>query len=335
MDLPGRVRFLINKSGPAQGRSRVQIDAVLSTNESTRVGVCSVYVHATAGSLDLQALRISLEESKSFACARAAFLENISAAAATHRRELKKFVESQRTGGPAAGQREIAEHKSAAIMATAAASSSSSSSSSSSDDDEEEDAGCKGAAMGVEELCAALAEKEAVIESLTQALATRTAERDQAASSLLSASDLPASSSASSSESTSSLSSSKASSLVTSSSSTDVAELRAHIVSLTAERDQASARAETLDELVPPLEEMRREMKGLMLEAQSAMLEAGLPKRQKRDDDIPYYYGANSWQNQADVPWNEAEKRALTPAEGIQILTAQRDEVTRKRKAGN
>ena len=116
---------------------------------------------------------------------------------------------------------------------------------------------------------------------------------------------------------------------------TDVAELRAHIVSLTAERDKAIARAETLDELVPPLEEMRREMKGLMLEAQSAMLEAGLPKRQKRDDDIPYYYGANSWQNQADVPWNEAEKRALTPAEGIQILTAQRDEVTRKRKAGN
>ena len=271
---------------------------------------------------------------------------------------------------------------------------SSDSSSGSSDDDEEEDAGCKGAAMGVEELRAALAEKEAVIESLTQALATRTAERDQAASSLLSASDLPASSSASSSESTSSLSSSKASSLVTSSSrrhvkacevrwakyrekeanrsralrgtpshkikaarlqdvvlpdeglqdealfnddtdGTDVAELRAHIVSLTAERDKAIARAETLDELVPPLEEMRREMKGLMLEAQSAMLEAGLPKRQKRDDDIPYYYGANSWQNQADVPWNEAEKRALTPAEGIQILTAQRDEVTRKRKAGN
>ena len=71
-------------------------------------------------------------------------------------------------------------------------------------------------------------------------------------------------------------------------------------------------------------------MKGLMLESQKAMLEANLPKRQKSDRDIPYYYGANSWTNQGDVPWNEAEKRALTPAEGIQILVAERDEAKRK-----
>ena len=120
----------------------------------------------------------------------------------------------------------------------------------------------------------------------------------------------------------------------------DLAELRAAlaardatIASLAAERDKAVAHGEMLDGIVPPLEKMRREMKDMMLDSQRAMLEAGLPKRQKRDDDIPYYYGANSWQNQADVPWNEAEKRALTPAEGIQVLAAQRDEERQKRKA--
>ena len=71
-------------------------------------------------------------------------------------------------------------------------------------------------------------------------------------------------------------------------------------------------------------------MKGLMLESQKAMLEAGLPKKLKRDEDIPHYYGCDSWRKQCDVPWNEAEKRALTPAEGIQILVAERDEAKRK-----
>ena len=96
------------------------------------------------------------------------------------------------------------------------------------------------------------------------------------------------------------------------------------------ERDKAIAHAQLLDELVPPLEQMRREMKDLMLQSQSAMLEAGLPKRWKPDRDVPYYYGANSWQQQAEVPWNEAEKRALTPAEGIQILVAERNEAKQK-----
>ena len=111
-----------------------------------------------------------------------------------------------------------------------------------------------------------------------------------------------------------------------------MAAKEAEVASLRAERDAAVSRAETLDELVPPLEKMRHEMKGLLLESQSAMLEAGLPKKRKRDTDIPFYYGANSWQNQAECPWNEAEKRALTPAEAIQILAAQRDEERRKRQ---
>ena len=96
------------------------------------------------------------------------------------------------------------------------------------------------------------------------------------------------------------------------------------------ERDKARSHAEILDELVPPLEKVRHEMKGLMLESQKAMLEAGLPKKLKRDEDIPHYYGCDSWRKQAEVPWNEAEKRALTPAEGIQILVAERDEAKQK-----
>ena len=120
----------------------------------------------------------------------------------------------------------------------------------------------------------------------------------------------------------------------------DLAELRAAlaardatIVSLAAERDKAVAHGEMLDGIVPPLEEMRREMKGMMLDSQRAMLEAGLPKRQKRDGDIPYYYGANSWQNQAYVPWNEAEKRADAGG-GHSVLAAQRTRKDRSGRAG-
>ena len=104
----------------------------------------------------------------------------------------------------------------------------------------------------------------------------------------------------------------------------------AELAARTAERDKARSHAEMLDELVPPLEKVRHEMKGLMLESQKAMLKAGLPKKLKRDEDIPHYYGCDSWRKQAEVPWNEAEKRALTPAEGIQILVAERDEAKQK-----
>ena len=99
------------------------------------------------------------------------------------------------------------------------------------------------------------------------------------------------------------------------------------------EATAAAAHAEMLDLIVPTLEGMRHEMKALLLETQSAMLEAGLPKRRKPDKEIPFYYGTNSWQNQGDCPWNEAERRALTPAEGIRVLMAQRDEARAEAKA--
>ena len=99
------------------------------------------------------------------------------------------------------------------------------------------------------------------------------------------------------------------------------------------EATAAAAHSEMLDLIVPTLEGMRHEMKALLLETQSAMLEAGLPKRRKPDKEIPFYYGTNSWQNQGDCPWNEAERRALTPAEGIRVLMAQRDEARAEAKA--
>ena len=64
------------------------------------------------------------------------------------------------------------------------------------------------------------------------------------------------------------------------------------------------ARTELLDSMVPALEAMRHEMKTLLLDAQEALLEAGLPRRRKRDADIPFYYGSQSWTNEAEVPWN-------------------------------
>ena len=42
---------------------------------------------------------------------------------------------------------------------------------------------------------------------------------------------------------------------------------------------------------------------------------------------IPTYYGANSWTSRNEVPWNDKEKRALTPAEGVEFLSCQRDDL--------
>jgi seryl-tRNA synthetase len=85
--------------------------------------------------------------------------------------------------------------------------------------------------------------------------------------------------------------------------------------------EAALAHAEMLDSMVPTLEAMRSEMKRLLLQSKSALLEAGVPKRQKTDESVPYWYGEHSWAGREDIPWNEGEKRAMTPSEGIQWLS--------------
>jgi hypothetical protein len=82
------------------------------------------------------------------------------------------------------------------------------------------------------------------------------------------------------------------------------------------------AQAELLDSMVPTLETMRSEMKNMMLASKAALLEVGVPKKQKNDKDIPYWYGECSWASAADIPWNVDAKRAMTPAEGINWLAS-------------
>lgn len=41
---------------------------------------------------------------------------------------------------------------------------------------------------------------------------------------------------------------------------------------------------------------------------------------------MPYFYGRDSWRREAVLPWNAEERRALTPAEGIDWLAAARDD---------
>ena len=75
--------------------------------------------------------------------------------------------------------------------------------------------------------------------------------------------------------------------------------------------------------IVPPMEEQRHEMKSLLLATRHALTDAGVPTKQKSDAVIPQFYACNSWEGQSVVPWNEAEKRVLYPAEGIEWLAAQ------------
>ena len=104
------------------------------------------------------------------------------------------------------------------------------------------------------------------------------------------------------------------------------------------ERDDAQSSEEMLNTMVGPLEQMRREMKTVLLATRSAMLRAGLPSKQKNDDNVPTYFQANSWARLQQTPWNDAAKRAMTPAEGfgwfasrVAELEAENAELKRRR----
>ena len=105
-----------------------------------------------------------------------------------------------------------------------------------------------------------------------------------------------------------------------------VAALRRELEKVTGERDKAIARADLLDELVPPLEESRRQMKEVILEAQAALLGADVPTKNKPDVSIPFYYGCDSWRSSGEIPWNDEEGRAMTPGEGVLWLAMKRDD---------
>ena len=74
---------------------------------------------------------------------------------------------------------------------------------------------------------------------------------------------------------------------------------------------------------------MRHELKQLSLDARKALLASRkVPLKLKTDKSgsIPFYYDCDSWNATVEVPWHEAEKRAMTPAEGITLLATELDE---------
>ena len=83
-----------------------------------------------------------------------------------------------------------------------------------------------------------------------------------------------------------------------------------------------------LDGLQSEVEQMRRELKQAVLDTQWALLAAGCPKKMKSDKDknVPSYYSVGgSADGRGEVPWNVKEKRAMTPAEGVEWLANERD----------
>ena len=68
----------------------------------------------------------------------------------------------------------------------------------------------------------------------------------------------------------------------------------------------------------------------MALDVKGALLEAGVPSKRKRSCDTPFFYEANSWEDLGEVPWLEAERRAMTPAEGVAWLLERQVELERQ-----
>ena len=58
----------------------------------------------------------------------------------------------------------------------------------------------------------------------------------------------------------------------------------------------------------------------------------GVPSKLKGDDQVPYYYMSGSWLKQDVIPWNAEEKRAMTPAEGVDWLIKEASRVKSKKR---
>ena len=43
-----------------------------------------------------------------------------------------------------------------------------------------------------------------------------------------------------------------------------------------------------------------------------------------------FYYGCDSWRSTGVIPWNETERRAMTPSEGILWIAMRRDDALAK-----
>ena len=78
---------------------------------------------------------------------------------------------------------------------------------------------------------------------------------------------------------------------------------------------------------------MRRAMKQALLDAQKALIAASVPSKLKSDKDkkVPFYYSVGgSADSRGEVLWDDAKKRAMTPAEGIEWLQRENEELKEK-----
>jgi len=97
------------------------------------------------------------------------------------------------------------------------------------------------------------------------------------------------------------------------------------------ERDAHESRAELLDTMVLPLEEQRRQLQALVTEAATALIEADVPTVKLSDEQMPFYYSSNSWEDAEEVPWNPETGAPMTLAEGIRWI--QRNNQKPKKRA--
>jgi hypothetical protein len=81
--------------------------------------------------------------------------------------------------------------------------------------------------------------------------------------------------------------------------------------------------SELTNSMIHALEKQRHEMKQLLLDVRHELQAANVPCKRKRDADVLQWYSADSWRSQQQVPWNEAEGRVMTPAEGVRWLVEQ------------
>ena len=58
-----------------------------------------------------------------------------------------------------------------------------------------------------------------------------------------------------------------------------------------------------------------------------ALLEAGVPSKQKAVEQTPWCYLGNSAACLDNIPWDTHSKRAITPAEGVAWLARERDDL--------
>ena len=83
--------------------------------------------------------------------------------------------------------------------------------------------------------------------------------------------------------------------------------------------------------MVLPLEEQRRQLQALVTEAATALIEADVPTVELSDEQTPFYYSSNSWEDAEEVPWNPETGAPMTLAEGIRWI--QRNNEKPKKRA--